>query len=195
MEKKEKGNYDLIEEISSIPGGEKIKLCIQCGTCTASCPNANKMDYAPRQIIAMARAGMREEVLSSKSQWLCLSCYLCTVRCPRGIKPTNLMRALGCISMRHGISSKKTTTPKMYRIFSKLVRDLGNVPEMGLMMRYYLATNPFNSLKLIPEALSLLSHGRLSPKIHKMKPHAKAQFKAILDKAESISREKFNEVL
>jgi heterodisulfide reductase subunit C len=187
MEKKEQGNYGLIEEISSIPGGEKIKLCIQCGTCSASCPNANKMDYAPRQLIAMARAGMRKEVLSSKSQWLCLSCYLCTVRCPRGIKPTELMHALECISMRHNMSSKKTNTPKMYRLFSNLARDIGNVPEMGLMMRYYFATNPFNSLKLIPEALSLLTHGRLSPKTHRMKPDAKAQFKAILDKAETIS--------
>jgi heterodisulfide reductase subunit C len=32
----------FVEEISVIPGGEAIRLCIQCGTCTASCPNAAK---------------------------------------------------------------------------------------------------------------------------------------------------------
>jgi heterodisulfide reductase subunit C len=188
MKKKEHGNNSLVEEISSIPGGEKVKLCIQCGTCSASCPNANRMEYAPRQLIAMARAGMREEVLSSNSQWLCLSCYLCTVRCPRGIKPTDLMHALECVAIRHNKSSKRTNTPKMYQIFSNLARNIGNVPEMGLMMRYYLTTNPFAAFKLIPEALSLLTHGRLSPTTHKMKSEAKAQFKAILDKAETINR-------
>lgn len=58
----------FVDEISAIPGGEGIRLCIQCGTCTASCPNADSMAHTPAQLIAMARAGMRQEVLSrSKS--------------------------------------------------------------------------------------------------------------------------------
>jgi len=105
----------LVEEISNIPGGERIRLCIQCGTCSASCPNANKMDHTPRKLIAMARAGMREEVLSSNSMWLCASCYLCTVRCPREIKITDIMHALECISVRENVSSARTLTPTMYR--------------------------------------------------------------------------------
>jgi heterodisulfide reductase subunit C len=192
MEKNKQGSNSLIEELSSIPGGEKIKLCIQCGTCSASCPNANRMDYAPRQLIAMSRAGMRDEVLSSNSQWLCLSCYLCTVRCPRGIKPTELMHAFECLAMRHNQSSKRTYTPKLYKLFSDFVHSTGNVPEMGLMVRYYLSTNPFRAINMIPQALALFTHGRLSPKVHKMKPAAKAQFKAILDKAEAISKEEQN---
>ena len=58
METKVQSGNSLVEEICSIPGGEKIRLCIQCGTCSASCPNVDKMDHTPRQIIAMARAGM-----------------------------------------------------------------------------------------------------------------------------------------
>jgi heterodisulfide reductase subunit C len=187
MEKEKQRNTTLVEEMSAIPGGEKIKLCIQCGTCTASCPNANKMDYAPRQLFAMARADMRDEVLSSNAPWFCLSCYLCTVRCPRGIKPTDLMHTFECLSLRHNKSTKKTTTPKLYRIFSDLVRKIGNVPEMGLMMRYYLTTNPFKALNMTSQAIGLLTHGRLSPKTHRMKPEAEAQFKAILNKARDVS--------
>ncbi len=187
MKKREHGNNSLLEEISSIPGGEKIKLCIQCGTCTASCPNAKKMDYAPRQLIAMASAGMRDEVLSSNSQWLCLSCYLCTVRCPRGIKPTDLMHALECVAMRHNVSSKRTNTPNMYRSFSDFVYSIGNVPEMGFMTWYYLLTNPLRSLRMLPQAISLLKHGRLTAKAKRMKPEAEAQFRAILDKAETFN--------
>lgn len=187
MGKKRQGSNTFMEEISAIPGGEKIKLCIQCGTCSASCPNASRMDYTPRQLIAMARAGMREEVLSSHAPWLCLSCYLCTVRCPRDIKPTELMHTLESLALRGNMSSSKTYTPKMYRGFSDYVYSLGNVPEMGFMTWYYLLTNPFRAIKMLPQALSLLKHGRLSAKAKRMKPEAEAQLKAILDKAEMIA--------
>ena len=100
----------LVEDICAIPGGERIRLCIQCGTCSASCPNADRMDYTPREIIAMARAGMRDEVLSANSMWFCASCYLCTVRCPRDIKPTELMHALECLAVRDGTTTARTRT-------------------------------------------------------------------------------------
>lgn len=187
MEKKKQGSNTFVEEISAIPGGEKVKLCIQCGTCSASCPNASRMDYTPRQLIAMARAGMRDEVLTSRAPWLCLSCYLCTVRCPRGIKPTELMHTLEILALRGNMSSSKTYTPKMYRSFSDYVYSLGNVPEMGFMTWYYLLTNPLRAIKMLPQALSLLKHGRLSAKAKRMKPEAVAQLKAVLDKAEMIA--------
>ena len=47
----------------------------------------------PRQIIAMIRAGLRAEVLSSYTTWLCASCYACTVARPRQIRITDIMYA------------------------------------------------------------------------------------------------------
>ena len=70
---------DFINEVCSIPGGEAIRSCIQCGICTGSCPTADKWDFPPRRVIAMVRAGLREELLSSNSMWFCASCYTCTV--------------------------------------------------------------------------------------------------------------------
>lgn len=184
-----KGMNNFIQEISSMPGGEKINLCIQCGTCTASCPNANKMDYAPRELIAMARAGMREAVLSSNSMWLCLSCYMCTVRCPRGIVPTYIMHALEHLSMRHNISNPKTRTPILYKVFSKTVRDVGHIPRFGCMGRFYLQVNPFGAIKNIPVALSLLRHGRMPiTQTRKLRPEALRQFQAVVDKAEELGK-------
>lgn len=46
------------EDVLSMPGGEKIKICQQCGTCTGSCPTSHLMDWGPREIIAAFRAGM-----------------------------------------------------------------------------------------------------------------------------------------
>ncbi len=58
----------FVEEIAAIPGGEGILVCMQCGTCTASCPNADLMDHAPSELIAMVKADMKKEVLSSNAK-------------------------------------------------------------------------------------------------------------------------------
>jgi heterodisulfide reductase subunit C len=187
MTTKVHGVNRFIQEISSMPGGEKINLCIQCGTCSASCPNANKMDYTPRELIAMARAGMREEVLSSNSMWLCLSCYMCTVRCPRGIVPTYIMHALEHLAMRHHVSSPRTRTPILYKTFSNTVHAAGHIPRFGCMARFYIRVNPFGALKNASVAFALLRHGRMPiTQSRRIKPDSLRQFKAILDKAEAI---------
>jgi len=186
MEAIEKAKRTFIDDICSIPGGEKIRLCIQCGTCSASCPNVNKMEYTPRQIIAMARAGMKDEVLSSNSMWCCASCYLCTVRCPRDIKPTELMHALECVAVSQPSKKAKTRTPAMYKSFSDFAYSLGSVPEVGFMTWYYFRTNPLRAVKMVPMALSLLRHGRMNIKAKRMKPEAERQLKAILNKAEEL---------
>ncbi len=154
----------FIDEISELPGGEKVRLCIQCGTCTASCPNADRMDHTPSQLIAMARAGLRREVLSSNAMWYCLSCYSCTVRCPRGIKTTELMHALERLAIRHGLRSPKVSTPAMYGAFVSSIKTNGRVHELGMMINYYLKTNPFAALKAAPVGLKLLTRGRLAMK-------------------------------
>ena len=186
MGKKKQSSTTFSEEIAALPGGEGIHLCIQCGTCSGSCPNANKMDYTPRQLIAMARAEMRNEVLSSNSMWICLSCYLCTVRCPRGIKSTEFMHALECLASGYGMSTGRVRTPKLYKAFTDIVYSRGIVPEIMLMAMFYLRTNPFRAIKMIPMALSLLRHGRLPLKPEKLKPEALRQLRSILDKAKTL---------
>ena len=179
------GSDTFVDEISDIPGGEGIRLCIQCGTCTASCPNADKMEHTPSQLIAMARAGMREEALSSNAIWYCLSCYLCAVRCPRGIKQTDIMHALEYLSIREGLVHAKTLTPTMYRLFNHYC-SMGTLSELWFMTRFYLQTNPFRAWRMIPVALNLLKRGRLSVKARKLTPAGSCQLRAILDKAESL---------
>lgn len=76
------------------PAGRLIKHCIQCGTCSASCPTAYAMDYTPRQVWRLLQLGFAEEVLSSQTFWLCTVCAACQVRCRRGIDIKDAMVAL-----------------------------------------------------------------------------------------------------
>jgi heterodisulfide reductase subunit C len=89
--------------ISKEPGGENIKKCFSCGTCTAGCPVREITDrYNPRKIIRMALLGMKKEVLSSPFIWLCSSCYTCYERCPQDVRIPELMNAIKNIAIREG---------------------------------------------------------------------------------------------
>jgi heterodisulfide reductase subunit C len=159
----------FIKEVSQVPGGEGVNLCMQCGTCTASCPSAKIWEYTPSEIIAMVRADMRDEVLSSSSMWCCLSCYSCTVRCPRNVEPTSLFHALESLAIRHGYKPQNTTMPVMYNSFVKSIRKNGRVSEFQMMMGYYMSTNPFAALGMVSVAWNLLSHGRMPMSARKIK--------------------------
>ncbi len=174
----------FVDQICSIPGGESIRLCIQCGTCTASCPNADRMEYTPSEIIAMARAGMRQEVLKSNAMWYCLSCYLCSCRCPRGVKPTELAHALDSLGIQRGFKIRGTRTPVMYQSFVGSMKGKGRVHEFGMMLRFYLFTNPLSALKVLPVGIKLFIHRRL-PLLHK-KSEGKDELSRIIQKFREV---------
>ena len=71
-----------------------VSSCIQCGTCSSTCPTAPAMDYTPRHLWRMVEAGLTDEVLNSSAFWFCTSCYACTNQCPRGIHPGQTMLRL-----------------------------------------------------------------------------------------------------
>jgi heterodisulfide reductase subunit C len=93
----------FLDQTKVIPGGEKIKACLQCATCTGSCPLSYAMDITPRQLIALFRAGDIEDILKSRTIWICASCYTCQARCPAGIKVTDIIYALKRTAMERKI--------------------------------------------------------------------------------------------
>lgn len=159
---------ELLENVYAIPNGEKIKECIQCGTCTASCPSAAAMEYSPREVVAALRAGMLDQVLDSKTVWLCVSCYSCTVRCPAGIPFTDVMYELKRLEAEKGLSKDATATT-MAKAFAETVDQHGRNVETKLLRKYFLRTNPFKALPQIPLAMNLFFKGRLEIFGHKIK--------------------------
>lgn len=85
------------------PDVEKLRACIQCGSCTASCPTANLMDISPRQLWGLIRLGLKEEALHSQTFWLCTTCKACTVHCPRGILLSDTIIGLRTYAVREGL--------------------------------------------------------------------------------------------
>jgi len=149
------------DEIAAIPGGDKLRECIQCGTCSAVCPLSAYMDHTPRRLIAMTRAGFRDDVLHSTSIWVCASCYACTVECPKEIPITDVMYALRRIAIREGVYPKRLPTPVLAREFVGSVERLGRNNESRLALALHLKTNPIQLLRSAPLGLRLLRRGRM----------------------------------
>jgi heterodisulfide reductase subunit C len=118
-------------------GLDRIRACIQCGTCTGSCPSGRRTALRTRQIIRKALLGLREEVLADPSLWLCTTCGTCTERCPRKIDVTeaitylrNLACEAGYMRPEHrGVSHKLIETGHAVPIdddkWKKLREELG----------------------------------------------------------------------
>lgn len=148
--------------LDTIPDADKVKVCIQCGTCGGSCPVSEWMDYSPRKIFALLRAGEVEKAVKSNTAWICASCYLCTVRCPKEIKITDVMYALKRFSIKENMVNSSTDAPALMETFSDIIQSYGRNFEGEMIMKYYFRTNPVGLMAMAPLGMALLSRGRMA---------------------------------
>ncbi len=146
--------------------GREVLTCVQCGTCSVSCPTANLMKPSIRRQIKLVLENKKDEALVSNTIWLCTSCLLCIIRCPRGIRPKSVVTALRNICERAG---RKTGGDQTYEeIFMRFIKDYGRVSELPLSSEFILI-HPEAAVAAMRVGLELAPKGklRLSPeKIH-----------------------------
>jgi heterodisulfide reductase subunit C len=163
------GNHHFLDEIHAAsavyPG---LETCIQCGTCGGSCPSAADMEHTPRALFAMAMAGLRDEVLHSKTPWMCLSCYFCAVRCPKAIRIPDVMYAIKSIALCEGIAPEATGSD-FSREFVGNIHRYGRSYEMGLVVRHYLRHHPLRLPGLAPMGIAMLARGRMGFVPHRIR--------------------------
>lgn len=126
-------NLQFKNEVKKIPGGERIMLCFQCGTCTADCPVSRFSEsYRPRKILRMAQLGLKDKVLSSDQLWLCAACYTCVDHCPQDVEISSVIRALKNIAVREGYM------PPVFKELAGAIMETGlayKIPELRLKKR------------------------------------------------------------
>ena len=141
---------------------EMVQACIQCGTCTGSCPNAFAMDHTPRQLWQMVLNDRTRDVLTSKTFILCSSCYYCTLRCPRGLPLTDAMSRLTRLARAENPTGFKKSQV-FYRQFLQSVRRHGRVNESELMTLFFLEMkNPVLPLQYAGLGLKFLRKNKIS---------------------------------
>lgn len=177
------GNHE-VEALEDLQ--EKVRPCIQCGTCTGSCSSAFAMDLTPRQMWRLVQLGQLDEVLSSKTFFLCSACYYCTLRCPRGLPLTETIGALKRLASVRDIRSFKESI-NFYRTFMETVRRYGRVRELEFMNRYFLSMrNPLFPLRFATMGLKLLG----KRKVHIQVPRliGEARFDRLFRRVEELEK-------
>ncbi|MBO4569080.1 MAG: CoB--CoM heterodisulfide reductase subunit C [Candidatus Methanomethylophilaceae archaeon] len=109
-------NPDFAKEIAAA-GGEEVKMCFQCGTCTAGCPSGRQTAYRVRKLMRMAQLGLKEQIVNSEELWQCSTCYTCVERCPRQVPIVDIVIALRNIAVAEG---------HMYDNHKKTAQNLAN---------------------------------------------------------------------
>jgi heterodisulfide reductase subunit C len=141
---------------------EMVQSCIQCGTCSGSCPNEFAMDKTPRQLWRMVLMNREEEIFQSRTFTLCSACYYCTLRCPRGLPLTEAMAALKQIASARHLPRYRNST-LFYQSFMESVRRHGRVREMEFMTLYFTKLKrPWAPLRFAALGLKLIRKGKLS---------------------------------
>ncbi len=158
------GDEQFRQEVLSL-AGEEVLTCIQCGTCSASCPTADLMDPSIRKLIKLCLEGKKEEALQNATLWLCTSCLLCTVRCPRAIRPKAVVSALKDIAEREGLRSKDAAYEKF---FLKQISDYGRIAELQLTTQFLLVF-PQGAVQSMQMGLELVTKGKIGLEIERIK--------------------------
>jgi heterodisulfide reductase subunit C len=154
-------DHRFIDEIRAATAGEsRLETCIQCGTCGGSCPSAADMEHTPRMLFAMARAGLRDDVLRSNTPWMCVSCYFCAVRCPQEIHIPDVMYAIKSIATREGVAPESTGAD-FSRTFVDNIHRYGRSFEVGLVARHYLRHYPLRLPGIAPMGIGMVTKGRM----------------------------------
>lgn len=164
----EKYRNNFLKEVeANVEEGDWVKMCMQCGVCSGSCPLGSAWAHPPQELFMMIRAGKREEVLSSDSMWMCTSCYNCVVRCPRGLPITHIMHGLASYAHRLGLAPKNQPTRKFAKLFWDNLAQTGRVNELKLGLKLYFMNGFVEGIKT---ALSMQKVGMGMFKTKRMNP-------------------------
>ncbi len=111
-------------------GGEDLKKCFQCATCSVACGLSTDHAPFPRKEMHWAQWGLKDRLMADPDIWLCHQCNDCSKRCPRQARPGDVLAAVRRQAVQHYAVPRR---------FASWVNNLGTMPLMFLLPAILLA--------------------------------------------------------
>ena len=105
-------------------GGDTLKKCFQCATCSVACPISPDNQPFPRKEMIAASWGLKGRLVSNLDIWLCHQCGDCSVMCPRGARPGDVLGAVRNVAIE-----ENSPIPAL----AKAVNDPKKLPALLLL--------------------------------------------------------------
>jgi quinone-modifying oxidoreductase subunit QmoC len=123
-------------------GGESLKKCYQCATCSVVCNVTPEGNPFPRKEMVLAQWGQKDKLIASPDVWLCHQCSDCTAYCPRGAKPGEVLNAIRKQSIKH---------VAMVPFFARIAQD----PKLiwllfAIPMVFFYIIMPYKNIDMVP---------------------------------------------
>jgi ferredoxin len=118
----------LYREVAKFGGGD-ITACMNCGNCTATCPQSMETGGFPRRVIHLLQMGHTEKLAASLEPWLCYYCGECSDTCPRDANPGETMMAA-----RRFLTGFYDRTGLGKKFYTSLRWEIGTIALVGLFI-------------------------------------------------------------
>ena len=142
-------DLDFIAQIRSL-GGETLKKCYQCASCSVACPIAPENSPFPRKEMIAASWGLKDRLISNGDIWLCHQCGDCTDLCPRGAAPGDVLSAVRAAAIteyaRPKALANAVNNPKMLPF-------LIGIPAIWFAILAYITMNAGDTMTKIFQAV------------------------------------------
>ena len=135
-------------------GGEDLKKCFQCATCSMVCELSTGRKPFPRKEMIWAQWGLKDRLVADPDVWLCYQCNDCSTKCPRGARPGDVLAAVRQQSVQH------YAVP---RFFGTWVNQVKFLPLMllipvVLLVLALLLRDPLRGIEPLAALLQLADH-------------------------------------